>query len=229
MKIFNFSAGPGVLSKEVLVKVQNEMLDYGGTGCSIIELSHRSTQFRACLDKAERDFRTLLDIPSNYKVLFMQGTFLLNSGGASSQFSTVVYNMITDLSQPVDYIVTGCWSEKAAEEASRLGVKVNIVVNTVATNHDGSIPQKLDGFSTDPAFIYYCENETVHGVEMPQGWEEKLPKGVDLVCDMSSNLLSRPVNVSKFAIIYGGAQKVRRSLHLNLEYWPQRSDSCNRS
>jgi phosphoserine aminotransferase len=199
MKIYNFSAGPGVLPTPVLKAVQNELLDFAGTGSSVMEVSHRSKEFEACLNAAEADFRDILSIPSNYKVLFMQG-------GASSQFSAIVYNMVTDLSRPVDYIVTGVWSDKAAQEAKRLGCKVNTVFSSKTDKHNGNIPDDFQ-FSDAPAYIYYCDNETVNGVEMPVNWESTLPHNVDLVCDMSSNFLSRPVEVEKYAIIFGGAQK----------------------
>ena len=201
MKKFNFSAGPGVLPPPVLKKVQEEFLDYANTGSSVCEISHRSKEFKACLSKAQNDFRSLLDIPSGYKVLFMQG-------GASSQFSAVIYNMVVDLTQPVDYIVTGAWSDKAAQEAKRLGANVNVVFNSKPSKHNGDIPEVSSmSFSKNPAFIYYCDNETVHGVEMPVGWVDQLPSNVPIVCDMSSNFLSRPVDISKYAIIFGGAQK----------------------
>lgn len=213
MKKFNFSAGPGVLPRPVLVKVQQEMLDYKDTGSSVMEISHRSKEFQECINEATADFASLYSIPSNYKILFMQG-------GATIQFSAIVYNLVTEASQPVDYVVTGGWSEKAAAEAKRLGANVNIVFSSKAAKHNGNVPldaSQVQTWSENPAYIYYCDNETVHGVEMPVDWIDKLPahlKNVPIVCDMSSNFLSRPVDVSKYGIIYGGAQKVCRLLRL---------------
>ncbi|KAJ3367456.1 hypothetical protein HDU91_001387 [Kappamyces sp. JEL0680] len=163
-----------------------------------MEVSHRSKEFQACLDEAEANFRKLLAVPANYKVLFMQGKLArVMQGGASSQFSAVVYNMVESLDRPVDYIVTGGWSDKAAQEASRLGANVNVVFSSKATKHNGAIPSAASmSFSKDPAYIYYCDNETVHGVEMPQDWYKGLPAGVDIVCDMSSNFLSSPAGLT---------------------------------
>ncbi|KAI8899713.1 pyridoxal phosphate-dependent transferase [Globomyces pollinis-pini] len=201
MKTFNFSAGPGVLPSEVLKKVQTDLLNYNNTGCSVMELSHRSDAFESILAKAESDFRSLLSIPSNYSVLFMQG-------GASTQFSSVVYNLVTDVKKPCDYIVTGGWSEKASAEAKRLGANVNIALNTKSSNHNGDIALKNLKLSDDPTYIYYCDNETVHGVEFPSTFIDELPyQRIPVVCDMSSNFASRKVDVAKYGIIFGGAQK----------------------
>ncbi|KAJ3113546.1 hypothetical protein HDU96_003283 [Phlyctochytrium bullatum] len=202
-QIWNFSAGPGVLPKPVLVESQRDLLNYAGTGCSLMELSHRSKEFEKCLNDAKRDLATLLNIPSNYQILFMQG-------GATSQFSAVVYNLLgADINRPIDYVVTGAWSQKAAEEASLLGANVNIVVDTRATAHNGQL-QKADTwkFSEDPAFVYYCENETVHGVQFPGvPFGGRVKPTTPIVCDMSSCILSRPTNVSDYALIFAGAQK----------------------
>ncbi|KAL2919247.1 Phosphoserine transaminase [Polyrhizophydium stewartii] len=200
-RTLNFGAGPAVLPRTVLERVQAEMLDYAGTGCSLLELSHRSAEFMGLLARASADLRALMGVPANYRILFMQG-------GATSQFSAVVYNLAVDLAAPHDYIVTGGWSEKAAQEARRLGANVNTVFSTKATGHDGRIPPRSEWrLSADAAYVYYCDNETVHGVEMPGDFVEQLPAGVPVVCDMSSNFLSRPVDVSKYGVIYGGAQK----------------------
>ncbi|KAJ3310986.1 hypothetical protein HDV04_004503 [Boothiomyces sp. JEL0838] len=188
MTVYNFSAGPAILPKPVLEKVQAELLNYQSCGCSVLEMSHRSPEFEGILNKAEQDFRKILSIPSDYAVLFMQG-------GCSTQFSAIVYNLVVDLDKPVDYIVTGAWSKKAKEEAARLGLKVNATTK-----------EALE-FSKDPSFIYYCDNETVHGVEMPVDFVDKLPKNIPIVCDMSSNFMSRPFDVTKYSVIIGGAQK----------------------
>ncbi|KAI8918019.1 pyridoxal phosphate-dependent transferase [Entophlyctis helioformis] len=217
MKMWNFSAGPGVLPKPVLQQAQAELLDFQGTGCSLMELSHRSPQFEGVLNKAIDDLRTLLKIPANYKVLFLQG-------GASTQFATVVYNLVGhDLDRPVDYIVSGVWSERAAKEAQLLGANVRIVATSKATGHDGQlVPARADStassaspssslaawqFSPDAAYVYYCDNETVHGVEFEDDFVDRLPVGSTVVCDVSSNFLSRPIDVAKYGILFAGAQK----------------------
>ncbi|EGF81629.1 hypothetical protein BATDEDRAFT_33126 [Batrachochytrium dendrobatidis JAM81] len=197
--VFNFGAGPAVLPQQVLYRVQNEFLNYGNTGCSLMELSHRSSEFEQLINKASSDLCTLLSIPDSYQVMFMQG-------GGSTQFSAVVYNLAGCLQKPVDYIVTGVWSGKAAQEAQRLGVQVNIVISTAATGHDGSMT-----FSgSDAAYIYYCDNETVNGVELAADFVDHLPvecRQVPVVCDMSSNILSRPFDITKYGLVFGGAQK----------------------
>lgn len=198
VEVHNFSAGPGVLPREVLEQVQSEFLDYSNTSSSIVELSHRSPQFLNCLSDAESNLRILLSIPLNYKVLFVQG-------GATMQNSAVVYNMVTSLDKPVDYLVTGTWTEKAAEEARRLGAKVNIVSSSASTKHNGIIPPL--NCSPDADYIFYCSNETIHGVELDESIINEFPEGVPVICDMSSNFLSKPVDISKFAVIFGGAQK----------------------
>ncbi|KAJ3412537.1 hypothetical protein HDV05_000618 [Chytridiales sp. JEL 0842] len=202
IKTWNFSAGPGVIPKPVLEKAQSEMLNFANTGCSLMELSHRSKEFEAVLAETEANLRSLLHVPSNYKILFMQG-------GATAQFSAVIYNLIgSDLTKPVDYIVTGSWSSKAVEEAKNLGVKVNIVVDTKPTKHNGALPPVSEWkFSPDPAFVLYCDNETIHGVEFDKFPFESVPKDVPIVCDMSSNILSKPIDVSRFGCIFAGAQK----------------------
>ncbi|KAI8906820.1 pyridoxal phosphate-dependent transferase [Gorgonomyces haynaldii] len=197
MKIHNFSAGPAVLPKTVLLQVQQELVEYQDSGCSVMELSHRSPHFERINQEAQDDLRKLLNIPSNYRILFMQG-------GATTQFATIVYNLVDSLDKPVDYIVSGTWSDKASQEAKRLGVQVNVVATT-KPNHDGILPELK--FSPNPSYIYYCDNETVHGVEMETAFVNQLPKNVPIVCDMSSNLLSRQFDVSKYGVIYGGAQK----------------------
>ncbi|KAJ3064048.1 hypothetical protein HK102_008298 [Quaeritorhiza haematococci] len=201
MTIHNFSAGPAVLPRPVLERVQSELLNWNNTGCSIMELSHRSKEFTASLNQTEATLRSILNVPSNYKILFMQG-------GATTQFSAVVLNLLKRPDQPIDYIVTGAWSEKAVQEARNLRANVNVVTTTKGTKHNGSLPPrdtwKLSG--PDAAFVYYCSNETIHGVELPDPLLK--PDGnVPIVCDMSSNILTRPVDVSKFGVIYAGAQK----------------------
>lgn len=169
-----------------------------------MELSHRSKTFGKILSEAKADLTSLLDIPDNYEILFMQG-------GGTTLFSAIVYNLLAAKGKPdalVDYCVSGSWSQKASEEAKRLGANVNIVFNTKkSTGSYTSIPPesewKLSG--PDAAYVYYCDNETVHGVEFPS--VPTIDPSVPLVTDMSSNILSRKVDVSKFAVIYAGAQK----------------------
>ncbi|KIY97472.1 phosphoserine aminotransferase [Monoraphidium neglectum] len=192
-RVYNFSAGPAVLPIEVLQEAQADLLNYGGSGTSVMEMSHRSKAFEGIIKAAEADLRTLLSIPDNYKVLFLQG-------GASTQFATLVHNL-TAVGDVADYVVTGAWSKKAYEEGLKLGVKANLA----AKGDNKSIPA-VDGWklSPDAKFVHYCDNETIGGVEF-----QEAPEVGDrvLVADMSSNFLSKPVDVSKYGIIYAGAQK----------------------
>ncbi len=182
---------------QVLLKAQQQLLDYNDSGMSVMEMSHRSSTFKTIIDTAYSNLTKLLDIPSNYKILFMHG-------GGHAQFSAVVYNLVTKVEQPVDYIVTGAWSEEASREAKRIGANVNIVFSTKDSNHDGSI--KTFNFSNNPAYIYYCDNETIHGVEMNHDFVDSLPKAT-IICDMSSNILSRKVNIAKFGVIFAAVTK----------------------
>jgi phosphoserine aminotransferase len=182
--IHNFSAGPGILPRQVLLKVQQELIQFQDAGISVMEMSHRSSHFKSILANAESDLRQLLDIPTNYKVLFMQG-------GASTQFSAILLNLVS--TETVDYIVTGQWSQKAYKEAIRMGF-------TARKYDHQNIP-------TNSEIMYYCDNETVDGFELPNDFVDVLPKDAVVVCDMSSNFASRKINVSKFGVIFGGAQK----------------------
>lgn len=190
----NFNAGPAGLPLEVMQQAQAELLDYKGSGMSVIEMSHRSKEFDSMIKETEADIRELLSIPANYKVLFMQG-------GASLQFSMVPMNFRAE-GASADYIVTGTWSKKAVGEAEKLGA-TRVVASAKSTNFN-YIPDNLD---LDPkaAYLYYCSNETIHGVEFfnyPQP-----PAGVELICDASSDFMSRPIDISKYAYLYAGAQK----------------------
>jgi len=193
-RAYNFNAGPAGLPLEVMQQAQAELLDYKGTGMSIIEMSHRSKEFEAMLNETEADMRELLDIPTNYKVLFMQG-------GASLQFSMVPMNL-RPAGASADYIVTGAWSKKAMQEAQKLGA-TRVAADVKASNYN-TVPEKLD-FDPQAAYLYYCSNETIHGVEFFQ--YPQPPMGVELICDTSSDFMSRPVDVTKFAYLYAGAQK----------------------
>ncbi|KAJ1537250.1 hypothetical protein HK096_000209, partial [Nowakowskiella sp. JEL0078] len=214
----NFSAGPAVLPRAVLEKAHSELLDYGNTGSSVMEFSHRGPEFEDILKRCQISLRQLLNLPENYKTLFIQG-------GATAQFSAIVYNLIGsnpgDLkNRTLDYVVNGAWSEKGVKEAKHLGAKVNVVVNTKSTNHDGSLPPPTKEnwkFTKDASFVFYTDNETIHGVEFAATTDSKstesefpfhlVPEGVPVVCDMSSNILSRPFDVTKFGLIFAGAQK----------------------
>ncbi|CAG8773263.1 7033_t:CDS:1 [Dentiscutata erythropus] len=211
--VWNFGPGPAKIPTSVLQRAQAELLNYNNTGMSIMELSHRSKEFENLNNKTQRDLRTLLNIPNNYKILFMQG-------GGNTQFSAVVYNLLAakrhqlgedleeEFNPPLDYLVTGSWSSKAAEEAKKLYDNINIVFDVKKLKGSyGSIPPKeewkLSG--SKAAYVYYCDNETVNGVEFNHIPE--IDPSVPLVCDMSSNILSRRFDVSKFGVIYAGAQK----------------------
>ena len=193
-RVYNFSAGPAVLPEEVLKEAQAEMLDYKGTGMSVMEMSHRSKAFDQIIQEAEKDLRDLMHIPDNYKVLFLQG-------GASLQFAMIPMNLMKN--KVADYIVTGQWAKKAWQEAQKYGK-----ANKIATSEDKTfsyIPDCSDlPISEDADYVYICENNTIYGTKF-----KKLPntKGKDLVADVSSCFLSEPVDISKYAIIYGGVQK----------------------
>jgi len=193
-RVFNFNPGPAVLPLEVLEQAQAEMLDFKGTGMSVMEVSHRSKEFEAVIQTAEADLRELLGIPANYKVMFLQG-------GAHLQFSMIPMNLRA-AGASADYIVTGTWSKTAVKEAKKLGA-TRVAANTEADGFKG-LPASLD---LDPkaAYLHFTSNETIHGVEFFN--EPVPPAGVPLVCDSSSDFISRPIDVSKYALIYAGAQK----------------------
>lgn len=195
MRAYNFCAGPAALPTAVLEKAQSELLDWQGKGLSIMEMSHRGKDFVAVAEKAEADLRQLLNIPENYKVLFLQG-------GASLQFSAIPLNLLGKNAQ-ADYIHTGIWSEKAYKEAKRYG-QIN-VVDAVATLEGKTAikPQHEWQLSDHAAYVHYAENETIGGIQFPYIPEVEAP----LVSDLSSSILSAPIDVSKFGLIYAGAQK----------------------
>ena len=193
-RIYNFSAGPAVLPEEVLQEAAEEMMDYRGTGMSVMEMSHRSKAYESIINEAEADLRDLMNIPDNYKVLFLQG-------GASTQFAMIPMNLMKN--KVADYIVTGMWAKKAYQEASIYGK-----INKIASSEDETfsyIPDCSDlPISEDADYVYICENNTIYGTKF-----KTLPntKGKILVSDVSSCFLSEPVDVSKYGIIYGGVQK----------------------
>lgn len=193
-KIYNFSAGPAVLPKPVLERAQAEMLDWHGSGMSVMEMSHRGKEFTSILAKTEADLRKLLNVPQNYKVLFLQG-------GAIAENAIIPMNLLNG--GEADYVVTGSWSKRSVEDANAYG-KINVVASSEAEGFT-SVPE----FSTwklnkNAAYLHICTNETINGVEF-----DGLPDAGDvpIVADMSSHILSRPIDVSKYGVIYGGAQK----------------------
>ena len=194
-RVYNFSAGPAVLPLEVLEEAQRDLLDYKGYGMSVMEMSHRSQMFADIIETAEKDIRDLMEIPDNYKVLFLQG-------GAWQQFSAIPMNLMTK-HKKAGYIITGQWAKKAYGEAKRYGDAI-----ALASSEDKTysyIPDCSDlPITDDMDYIYICQNNTIYGTRYP-----KLPntKGVDLVADVSSMFLSEPVNVKDYAVIYGGVQK----------------------
>jgi phosphoserine aminotransferase len=193
-RAYNFNPGPGPLPLEVLQQAQAELLDFKGTGMSVMEISHRSKEFECVIQTAEADLRELLGIPSNYKVMFLQG-------GASLQFAMLAMNL-RPAGASADYIVTGSWSKTAFKEAQKLGT-TRAAANTEKDGFN-CIPTSLD---LDPkaAYLHFTCNETIHGVEFFN--EPTPPADVPLVCDTSSNFVSRPIDVSKYAFLYAGAQK----------------------
>ena len=193
-RIYNFSAGPSMLPEPVLEEIAAEVLNYRGSGMSVMEMSHRSKVFQTIIDEAEADLRELMGIPDNYKVLFIQG-------GATLQFAMIPMNLMKN--GVADYIVTGAWSKKAYKEAKKYG-KINLVATSEDRNYS-YIPDVTDlAISPDADYVYICENETIHGTTYRQ-----LPntKGKVLVSDQSSMFLSKPCKVSDYGLIYGGVQK----------------------
>ncbi|MCM1101611.1 MAG: 3-phosphoserine/phosphohydroxythreonine transaminase [Clostridium sp.] len=193
-RVYNFSAGPAVLPEEVLKEAADEMLDYQGSGMSVMEMSHRSKTYDNIIKEAEADLRELMNIPDNYKVLFLQG-------GASQQFAMIPMNLMKN--KVADYIVTGQWAKKAYQEAQIYGK-----ANKIASSEDETfsyIPDCSDlPISEDADYVYICENNTIYGTKF-----KTLPntKGKTLVADVSSCFLSEPVDVTKYGVIYGGVQK----------------------
>jgi phosphoserine aminotransferase len=192
----NFNAGPSGLPVSVLQQAQAELLDFRGTGMSVMEISHRSKEFEAVIQTAEADLRDLMNIPQNYKVLFLQG-------GASLQFAMIPMN-IRPAGQSADYIVTGTWSKTAFKEAQKLGMAKS-AGSTEADNFNHLPTQSELKLDSSAAYLHFTSNETIHGVEYFA--EPTPPAGVPLVCDASSDFISRPVDVSKYGFIYAGAQK----------------------
>ena len=193
-RVYNFSAGPAVLPEEVLREAQEEMLDYRGCGMSVMEMSHRGKVFDGIIKEAEKDLRELMNIPDNYKVLFLQG-------GAHQQFAAVPMNLYKN--GKAAYIVTGQWAKRAYQEASRYIDAV--VVASSADKTFSYIPDCSDlDIPEDADYVYICENNTIYGTKF---WELPNTKGHDLVSDISSCFLSEPVDVTRYGVLYGGVQK----------------------
>ena len=193
-RVYNFSAGPAVLPEEVLKEAAAEMLDYKGTGMSVMEMSHRSKAYQEIIDEAEKDLRDLMNIPDNYKVLFLQG-------GASLQFAMIPMNLMKN--KKAAYIITGQWAKKAYQEAQNYGEAV--AVASSADQTFSYIPDCSDlDIPEDADYVYICENNTIYGTKY-----KELPntKGHTLVADVSSCFLSEPIDVTKYGVIYGGVQK----------------------
>ena len=193
--IYNFSAGPAVLPKEVLETARDELVNWHGAGMSVMEMSHRGKEFMQIAQEAEADLRELMAIPANYKVLFLQG-------GAHLQFSMIPLNLLRGKAS-ADYLNTGIWSQKAIDEAGKF-CKVNVVASSADKNFTYAPTQNEWKLNQDAAYVHFTSNETIGGVEIfwtPQTGD------VPLVCDMSSHILSRPMDVSKYGLIYAGAQK----------------------
>ena len=194
-RIYNFSAGPAVIPVPVLEKAKGEMLSLGGIGMSVMEVSHRSKHFKPILAAAEQGIRDLLGVPDNYRVLFLQG-------GASLQFSMIPINFLGE-GQSADYIVTGAWGKKAVKEAKRCGT-VNTIFSSAGSGFKSVPTQDELNFTPGAEYVHYTSNETIEGVEFKYDLDGG---GLPVICDASSNILSKPIDVEKHALIYAGAQK----------------------
>lgn len=194
--VINFSPGPAKLPETVLAQAQKEMLNFNNIGISVMELSHRSSDFTRIITNSENNLRKLLDIPDNYRVLFLQG-------GGTGQFSAIPLNLLAlKPGMTADYVVTGSWSANAVKEAEKYG-KVNLVIPKTKKYTDIPEPE-IWNLNPEASYVYYCANETIHGVEF-----QYIPEtnGVPLIVDMSSNILTRQLDISKFGAIFAGAQK----------------------
>ena len=195
-RVYNFSAGPSMLPLPVLEKAQAELICYGESGMSVMEMSHRSADYMQIIEKAEADLRKLMQIPDNYKVLFLQG-------GASTQFASVPLNLI-GTTKKADYVVSGQFSEKAYKEAVRMGFDAKCIASSKADTFSYIPAFTKDDIRPDAAYVHVCYNNTIFGTKFP---EVPDTGDIPLVADMSSCILSEPVDVSKFGVIYAGAQK----------------------
>ncbi|EGC40392.1 phosphoserine transaminase [Dictyostelium purpureum] len=198
-RAINFGAGPGCIPDSVLLEAQKELLNFQGCGKSIMEVSHRGKEFEKVIQETKSNLIKVLSIPDDYDILFLQG-------GASSLFSGIPMNLCESPNDVVDFIVTGAWS-KGASTDGKYFCKVNKVADMEPEKFLTVTDPSQWKFSPDSTYIHYCDNETVHGVEMPPSTPDHFPEGRIVVCDMSSNFLSKPVNVSKYDLIFAGAQK----------------------
>lgn len=192
-QVYNFSAGPSVMPESVLRNAQQNLMDYNGCGMSVMEMSHRSSMFQDIFDSTKAKFKEILSVPDTHEILFLQG-------GATLQFAAIPMNLIEG--GTADYAVTGNFSDKAAEEAEKYGT-VHIAASSKSTGFDRIPTQNELKLSDDAKYFYYCANNTIYGTE----WQYVPETDCPLVCDMSSDILSRPVDVSKYGLIYAGAQK----------------------
>lgn len=202
-RIWNFSAGPAALPQPVLEQVRDELLNWHGAGMGIMEMSHRGKEFTAVIERTEADLRALMGIPANYKVLFLQG-------GATQQFAQIPLNLLG--SRSADYLVTGSWSKKAYKEAQQVAPQAGGRARLAGSTESGgftTLPSPADiDFDAQAAYFHLCTNETIHGVEMfGDALLDAVPAGVPVVGDLSSHILSRPMDVSRYGLIYAGAQK----------------------
>lgn len=193
--IFNFSAGPAIMPTAVLEQARDDLLSFGGIGRSVMEISHRSQAFQSVLIAAEAGIRELLSVPTNYRILFLQG-------GATLQFSMIPMNFL-GAGQVADYVITGAWGTKAVNEAKRCG-QAKVVFSTAAGDFKSTPEQEALNFSPGARYIHYTSNETIEGVEFKYDLDGG---GIPVVCDASSNILSKPLDIEKYGLIYAGAQK----------------------
>ena len=191
--VYNFAAGPSVMPLPALEQARAELLDYAGSGMSVMEMSHRSKLFQEIFDSTKQKLKALMQVPDSHEILFLQG-------GATLQFAAIPMNLLQ--SGSADYAITGNFSGKAAREAEKYG-RIHIACDTSATGHDRIPAQEELSFSADAKYFYYCANNTIYGTE----WQYVPQAAAPLVCDMSSDILSRPVDVSRYGLIYAGAQK----------------------
>ena len=195
-RVYNFSPGPAVLPLPVLQEAQRDLLALPGTGISILEISHRSKAFDKIINQAEANLRTLLKIPDNYRVLFMQG-------GAILQFGMIPMNLLQGTGKPANYVVTGTWSKKASEEAKTQG-NMHVAWDGKASNYNHVPKQSELNLDPNPAYNYFCANETIQGVQYPN---TPAVGNAPLICDASSEILSRPMPVEKYGLIYACARR----------------------
>ena len=191
--VYNFAAGPSVMPLPALEQARAELLDYAGSGMSVMEMSHRSKLFQEIFDSTKQKLKALMQVPDSHEILFLQG-------GATLQFAAIPMNLLQ--SGSADYAITGNFSGKAAREAEKYG-RIHIACDTSATGHDRIPAQEELSLSADAKYFYYCANNTIYGTE----WQYVPQAAAPLVCDMSSDILSRPVDVSRYGLIYAGAQK----------------------